>query len=162
MNYFAYGSNLLAAWLRRPSRCPSAAPIGPAVLSGHRLVWNKPGADGSAKLNIALHQPSQVWGALYRVADEDRPGLTASEPGYGEYPVLVRNQVRQVEAITFRWLEQEADPPPPFDWYVAIVVEGARRQGLPDGWIDSLAVASRPDPDHTRRAAGLSFLTIPD
>ncbi|MDY0002073.1 MAG: gamma-glutamylcyclotransferase family protein [Polyangia bacterium] len=35
--YFAYGSNLDQAQMRR--RCPTAAPIGPATLDGWRLAF---------------------------------------------------------------------------------------------------------------------------
>ncbi|MGA7271723.1 MAG: gamma-glutamylcyclotransferase family protein [Acidimicrobiia bacterium] len=159
MIYFAYGSNLLAPWLRRPGRCPSASALGPARLANHRLVWDKPGADGSAKLNILADESAEVWGTLYEAADTDRPALRASEPGYQEYPVLVEHRSSTIGAVTFRWPGAGACPPPPFDWYVDIVMEGARRQGLPAWWIDRLAVDCRRDPDHDRRSRCLAFLS---
>lgn len=162
MIYFAYGSNLLAPWLRRPGRCPSASTLGPARLANHRLVWDKPGADGSAKLNIVPDESAQVWGTLYEADDTDRPALDASEPGYEEYPILVGHRNRTVDAVTFRWAGEGAEPPLPFDWYVDIVVEGARRNGLPDWWIDSLAVEGRRDPDDDRRTRCLAFLGFGD
>lgn len=39
----------------------------------------------------------------------------------------------------------------PYDWYRAIVVSGAREQGFPQSYVESLErAAARPDPDAAR------------
>lgn len=100
-----------------------------------------------------------MWGTLYQADDADRPALQASEPGYEEYPVRVGHRNSTVDAVTFRWRGEPAEPPLPFDWYVGIVVEGARRQGLPGWWVDGLTVGCRRDPDDERRMRCLAFLS---
>ena len=48
---FSYGSNLLTERIRR--RVGYVESFGRYRLSGYRLVFNKPGADGSAKANLS-------------------------------------------------------------------------------------------------------------
>ena len=68
-HYFAYGSNLWPPQLR--SRCPSARDVGSAVLKGWAPVYDKPSADGSAKLSIVEEVDAQVHGALYEIDEAE-------------------------------------------------------------------------------------------
>ena len=61
--YFAYGSNLPSARMRR--RVPSAAAQGPAELQGRRLTTDKRGRDGSGKANLREDPAATVWGVLW-------------------------------------------------------------------------------------------------
>lgn len=133
--YFAYGSNLWPPHLR--SRCPSATPIGPATLSGWRRFCDKPSADGSSKFNIRPEGGSVVRGVLYQVEDGERHALDQAEPLYT--PLVV--EVDGAEALTYSY-EGEPHTGPPYDWYVAIAVAGARAHGIR---IDGLEAASIPD-----------------
>ena len=47
----------------------------------------------------------------------------------------------------------------PFDWYRALVIEGARNHRLPDAYVEALrCVPARDDPNHFRRRRGQSIL----
>lgn len=117
--YFAYGSNL---WMpRMRERCPSARVVGPSLLHGWTAVCDKPSTDGSAKLNIRPDADGAVAGVVYQIDDAERPRLDAAEPRY-----------RAIE--TPAGLAYAYDGPPtlarPHDWYVDLVVAGARSHGL--------------------------------
>jgi gamma-glutamylcyclotransferase len=58
VRYFAYGSNLDLARMR--ARAPAVGLIGPALLQGMRLAFDKRGGDGSGKANLAEDAASHV------------------------------------------------------------------------------------------------------
>lgn len=130
--YFAYGSNMWPPQMGL--RCPSATPIGNAALPGWAPAYDKPGADGSAKLNIVPSEDDEVLGVLYEIADEEREALDAAEPGYDAIEVQVLQPGgTPVTALTYRWTGLRTLSPPR-TWYVAMAQEGARTQGLPAGY----------------------------
>ena len=142
--YFAYGSNLWPAQIR--SRCPTAAVLGLATMSGWSAVYDKPGADGTAKLNLREADGSDVHGVVYEIDDVERSALDLAEPGYTPFVLdatLASGEV--VEALTYRW-EPEGTAGAPVDWYVAMVDAGAVYHGLDDAYIaQRLRVGVRPD-----------------
>ena len=82
MNYFAYGSNLLTRRLR--ARVPSARPLGPALLKGHRLAWHKISRDGSGKCDITPDPGGTVWGVVFEIDPQKKCGLDRTEAlGFG-------------------------------------------------------------------------------
>lgn len=133
--YFAYGSNLWPPRMR--SRCPSALVVATAVLDGWRAVYDKPSRDGSAKLNIRPDPVGSVQGVVYRISDKERGVLDAAEPGY--QPVIV--ELDAVPTLTYAF-QGEPHPDSPYDWYVDLVVRGARHHDL--DW-ESLAVPASRD-----------------
>jgi hypothetical protein len=143
--YFAYGSNLWPP--RLYGRCPSAREIGSAVLQGWVPVYSKPSVDGSAKLSIVERKDSQVHGALYEIDEAERSALDQAEPGY--QPVVVEVSRRSGElsnVLTYQW----TDAPllrAPYDWYLSMVLMGARYHQLPDEYVAScLVVTAERDP----------------
>ena len=145
--YFAYGSNLWTPQMR--SRCPSASPVATASLDDWTTCYNKPSADGSAKLNLVPVDRYVVRGVLYEIADDEREALDAAEPGYDPIEVSVVADGSTVQALTYRW----TGPPTstlPYDWYVEVARAGAQQHGLdPEPWAhpsmpDSLAPGLRP------------------
>ena len=117
--YFAYGSNMYTPRMRE--RCPSARLVGTATLPGWRTVYDKPSADGSAKLNIRPSAGDEVRGVVYEIADHERAALDAAEPRYT--PMDTAHGLAYV-------YEGEPALAPAADWYVAIVEAGARSHGL--------------------------------
>jgi cation transport regulator ChaC len=118
--YFAYGSNL---WLpRMRERCPSARFVLVATLPGWVAVYDKPGADGSAKLNIRPNEDATVAGVVYEIDAAERALLDAAEPSY--------TPIETALGLTYAYAGPAATSPPA-DWYVAIVEAGARFHGLP-------------------------------
>jgi gamma-glutamylcyclotransferase (GGCT)/AIG2-like uncharacterized protein YtfP len=131
--YFAYGSNLSSARMRR--RAPSSALVGRARLSGWRLAMDKLGRDGSGKANLHADPASHVWGVVYSLAETDWPGLDASEGGYARVAVEVALEASgPVAAQTYVSQRLASDPAPNAD-YRRIVLAGAREQGLPAEWL---------------------------
>lgn len=140
--YFAYGSNLKQE--RFFGRVPGARCFGIARLDHWRLRMNKRGRDGSAKANLAAARGEAVWGALYRVRSRDWTRLDGFEGGYVRRRVRVCGPGGQVhEAVTY--VSDRICDARPFDWYRALLVEGAREHGLPEDWVARLeALPFRP------------------
>jgi gamma-glutamylcyclotransferase (GGCT)/AIG2-like uncharacterized protein YtfP len=132
--YFAYGSNLASRRLR--ARAPGARARGRARLAGWRLVADKPGKDGSAKLNIVPDPAACVWGAVFELREDDLRELDRYEDGYARFAVRVDAEAGALEATTYASPLRGA--PGLARDYKELVLEGAREQGLPAGWIASL------------------------
>lgn len=161
MLYFAYGSNLLTQ--RLVARCPSACAIAPAVLDGHSLRFTKYSwMDGSGKATITADD-DQVQGMLFNMVEGDHTALDAIEgvgKGYDRWEgveVLVDGQA--TTAVTYI----ASDPREalrPFDWYLALILAGARQHGLP--WVERAVagVSYRTDPqvDRLGRVAAIAAL----
>lgn len=133
--YFAYGSNLWVPQMR--SRCPSATPVGTALLEGWSVVCDKPSTDGSGKLNIRPDSGGVVPGVLYEIEDGERQNLDEAEPRYRPVGVDIGGR----RALTYTY---EGDPHdrPPYDWYLAVAAAGAAQHGLNDDHLLSVV-----DPD---------------
>ena len=133
--YFAYGSNLHPEWLKR--RTPSAQVMGRARLPAHHLCFHKRGRDGSAKCDAwYTGDPNDgVHGVLYGLKRGEREALDRAEDlgrGYAIHPVRVETAGITVAVFTYRALPTAIGPDlPPFDWYLAYVVLGARWHVLP-------------------------------
>lgn len=154
--YFAYGSNMLTERLAR--RCPSARPVGPAVLENHALAFSKIGNEGSGKATIVERAGEAVFGVVFTLALNERDLLDAFEgrgKGYDridDCPVRLLKDDATVSACTYKAPPVFRDATlMPFDWYHALVIAGARQHGLPEDYVAGLAAApNRADPDHSR------------
>ncbi|MAE95930.1 MAG: gamma-glutamylcyclotransferase [Deltaproteobacteria bacterium] len=148
--YFAYGSNLAHA--RMAERIPSSRPAGIARLDGYDVVCNKLGRDGSAKANLEASGEALVWGVLYELVEAELQILDRFEGGYERIQVSVtRDDGASLLAVTYQ-SHRITENRVPFDWYRALIVEGARAHGLPDSYVGALeALPSRPDPSRRPR-----------
>ena len=117
--YFAYGSNMHTP--RMQERCPTARPLGTAVLRGWAAVYDKPSTDGSAKRNIRPSAGGEVRGVVYEIEGYDRPALDAAEPGYAPIDTPL--------GLTYAY-EGKPTAALPADGYRAVVEAGARAHGL--------------------------------
>ncbi|MCA9605570.1 MAG: gamma-glutamylcyclotransferase [Myxococcales bacterium] len=78
--YFAYGSNLDADQMRR--RCPTAALVGPARLTGRALAFaGHSGSWGGGVATVVAKDDAAVPGLLWRLSREDLAWLDRCE-GY--------------------------------------------------------------------------------
>lgn len=143
--YFAYGSNLWPAQMC--GRCASARSVGRGTIRDWRVVYDKPGADGTAKANLRESTGSEVQGVVYELDASDRPALDRAEPNYTPLTVeAVLDDGRVVEALSYRFTSEGTDDLPA-DWYVSLVTSGAARHGLSDRYVSSsLSSRSRPEP----------------
>ncbi len=148
MFYAAYGSNLHPA--RLSERTPSASLVGTSFLDGWSLRFHKRGKDRSGKCNIE-RGGGGVFLALYEMEAADQReldriegnGYTRTElavPGFGQ-------------CMTYRAVPDAVDDTlDPFDWYVELVVLGARTLEFDGAYIDELAATRTVvDPHSVRR-----------
>jgi len=159
---FAYGSNMLTAWLR--ARVPSAVAIGVGRLFAHVLKWHKPSRDGSGKCDAEATGRADdfVWGVLFDLDATEKPALDRAEGlgnGYVERQLEINTGRNIVRA--FAYIATAKDPSlRPYHWYKAFVVAGAIEHGLPREYLEILEdVPSVPDPDRERAAENERLLT---
>ena len=150
--YFAYGSNMLTERLR--ARVASARPIGAGWARDWTLGFGKRSLDLSGKATIARAPGARLDGVLFEITPAELGILDAFEgPGYARDPIAVLtpgggNLLAQV----YVGRPDHLDPGlRPYDWYLALILEGARRHALPPAHLARLAaVAAIPDPDPDR------------
>jgi gamma-glutamylcyclotransferase len=159
---FAYGSNMLTAWIH--SRALVARPLATALLEGSRLRWNKRSAkDGSGKCTIegTGRNEDLVWGVIYLLDPADKTRLDRAEGlgrGYEERTVTVVRAGNTAPALAYFAMSVDLNVTP-FDWYQELVVAGAREHGLPLEYIATLQdVLIVTDPDAERAAHARKFL----
>jgi hypothetical protein len=142
--YFAYGSNLKRE--RLLERVTGALPAGIAWLADFAVVFDKRGADGTPKANLAPRFGARTWGALYALSEEDFDRLDRYERGYARLAVTVIGaDGAPVPALTYR-SERLLHGVPPADAYLRLVLEGAREHGLPEEHLRALTEAAAPTP----------------
>lgn len=151
---FAFGSNMCSGRIRDYGVFPER--VGrPAVLSGHRLVFNKKSTkDNSGKANVEAGD-SEVWGVLYTLSDADLGQLDEGEAGYRRVPCVVRSQDgKNVNAWTYVAVRPDPDPTlRPYGWYKRFLVEGAKEHSLPADYVATLElIEATVDPKSSRDA----------
>jgi gamma-glutamylcyclotransferase (GGCT)/AIG2-like uncharacterized protein YtfP len=159
--YFAYGSNMLLE--RLAARCPSARRAGTAYASAVRLTFWKSSKDGSGKAMLTASDSSSiVYGALFELDEAELEELHRHEgagAGYDykkAYPVF-RDGGEQTSAAVYNAAASHIDQAlVPYDWYLALVIAGAKQSGLPSDYVENIrSTASRRDGEmrKTRRDA---------
>ncbi len=157
--YFAYGSNMLTARLR--ARCPSVRGIGPGVAPGFDIAFDKIGQDGSGKATLVPAADRAVPGVLFDLGGDDLAELDRIEGlgrGYDRVSLTVAGQAAFAYVAPSRFRDPGLRP---FDWYLDLVVAGARAAHLPPEWIARLAsepAIADPVPDRPRRVEALALL----
>jgi gamma-glutamylcyclotransferase len=156
IRYFAYGSNMLTAWLQ--SRCKSARATGVASAVGFRLAFSKRSKDGSGKamLVAADGHEALIYGVLYDIDSDEIDALDQAEGRGNGYERVEGFAVRadgDSLAVTTYMADNTAigSVLKPYDWYLRLTVKGAEQHGLPGDYIDGLrATMSIPDPNPQR------------
>ena len=153
---FAYGSNMLSS--RLTERVASARKLCVGHLNGYKLYFHKRGADGSAKADVVrTSQPDHsVHGVLFQVDEDEIGNLDLVETNYERVrlsePVCTKNGPGVMAEIYQARPEAVEEALLPFDWYVELVVSGAKEHGLPDDYCKMLAATpSIPDTDTERQ-----------
>lgn len=138
--YFAYGSNMTTARLRE--RAASATALGAARLDGFAWRCNKQSRDATAKANLERDADGETWGVLFEISAADFETLDRSEGGYERIAVTLRlGESTTREAHTY--ISQNRCEPDvvPADWYIDLILAGAREHALPEAWIRQLEAA---------------------
>jgi gamma-glutamylcyclotransferase (GGCT)/AIG2-like uncharacterized protein YtfP len=161
MKYFAYGSNLSSARLRK--RVSSACFIGVYKLRKYELRFHKSGKDGSAKCN-AFHtgyEVNIVEGAVFELEVDEIIHLDRVEGlgvGYEKNSVEVFN-INGDPLQAFTYLATDInDSLLPFSWYKNHVLVGAKSCGLSPGYIEKIMrVRDQEDRDKAREKRELAI-----
>lgn len=136
--YFAYGSNMLHE--RLVARVPTARAVEVGVVRDYCLDFAKISADGSGKGDMMASAGDEVWGVLYEFDASQKADLDRHEGGhYQAREVVVSTPFGDKTAWAYMAQVHRRDPSKmPYDWYVALIVAGARRGGLPETYIQTL------------------------
>lgn len=142
---------------RLRARVPDAVVIGVALTTGRRLLFHKRSSDGSGKCDIPeTENPTDIaYGVLYDLPEHQLPKLERAEGnGYMRSAICVLSGGSLVQASAFLAMpEQINDKLLPYDWYLDLVVAGARQHALPADYISILVGTSKqPDPFVNRPA----------
>lgn len=142
--YFAYGSNMLTERLIAAKRCPSARPLAAAYVDGYALEFSKKSSkDGSGKATLIPYDDRRQYGVLFEIDDRELDQLDHEEgvgKGYDRhdrFAVIRADTGETVPAKTYLATKPRPDLRP-FDWYLALIVAGARQHGLPQDQIERL------------------------
>jgi hypothetical protein len=154
--YFAYGSNMSTARLRK--RMPSCKPLGIATLPGYALRFHKRSTDKSGKCNaFASGNDNSVIGVLFSFDPAERAKLDEAEgvgSGYEHAMVTVINDKgRRRKVLTYLAAPDYIDDSlKPYGWYKDFVLAGGREHGLPPEYIAEYiqSVEANENPDKTR------------
>jgi cation transport regulator ChaC len=140
--YFAYGSNMHPAiFCERRGMRPRV--MRPGRLADYRLCFNLaigPGERGVG--NIELADGECTWGVLYLLTDEELTRLDKTEGvGFGAYARMVLEVVaadgERVLAHTYH-STRTCEGRKPSARYLGLLLEGARRHGLPAEYVATL------------------------
>lgn len=114
-----------------------------AELRAHKLEFNKPSNDGSAKVNIERNASSKVLGVVFEISASDLAELDRYEGVAGGHykrkNVQVKSEGGQHGAITYVAL-RKAEGLKPKAEYVRKIIEGAVEAGLPWTYIEPLHI----------------------
>jgi len=165
--YFAYGSNMSTARLRK--RMPSCKPLGIATLPGHAPRFHKRSMDKSGKCNaFASGNDNSVIGVLFSFDPAERAKLDEVEgvgSGYEHAMVTVINDKgrRRKVLIYLATPDYIDDSLKPYGWYKDFVLAGARQHGLPPEYIAKYiqSVEAIEDPNKTRNKKQRATLESP-
>ncbi|HYC54670.1 MAG TPA: gamma-glutamylcyclotransferase [Candidatus Binatia bacterium] len=140
--YFAYGSNMQRATFRE-RRALSPAEVSVGWLEGYALCFDIPVGPGLRGVaNLARADDSRVWGVLYLLNAEQHAHLDRTEGVsagvYRRMLVPIQTQYGStVEAETY--ISELRDPARrPSHRYLSLLLDGARENALPDGYIHAL------------------------
>jgi cation transport regulator ChaC len=140
--YFAYGSNMSPAiFLERREMHPRLTRRG--RLDGYRLRFTLPVGPGERGVaNLEADQAAQVWGVLYLLAGEEFDRLDRTEGVDRGFYQRIRVDVLADGAepvIAFTYLSRfSMAGRKPSPRYIGLLLEGARRHGLPGDYVSSL------------------------
>jgi len=129
--YFAYGSNLDAARMRR--RCPTSAPAGSATLDGWRLAFGGHSRTwGGPVATLVKDRDDRVDGLLYALSPDELAVLDRCEG----HPLCYRRKLLLVTDETGRrrrahvYVLPVAEEAPPAPGYLGVLWQAYGRLGF--------------------------------
>jgi gamma-glutamylcyclotransferase len=169
IQYFAYGSNMLTE--RLLARCSSAKTREVARVDSYALTFCKKSHDGSGKATLRPEPERQVFGVLFDLNENELKNLDEAEGAGNGYDRIVDFRVRiqgsyePQRAITYLASPNVIDLNlKPYDWYLRLVLAGARQHGLPLQYIreiEAMQCIADPKPNRKSRLEALRLLGGP-
>jgi gamma-glutamylcyclotransferase len=166
IHYFAYGSNMLEQRLHK--RCKSANLRGVASATDWLLTFSKRSRDDSGKATIHKVTGNWLFGVVYDLDESDLPKLDRFEGvgnGYdraNDFLVHMEGSDELLRTVTYMADLTHTDRTlRPYDWYLDLVLAGARQHSLPAEYVNELdATQAVLDPwcDRPERLAALALL----
>lgn len=169
IQYFAYGSNMLTE--RLLTRCSSSKALGVARVDSYALAFCKRSRDGSGKATLCPETERQAFGVVFDLNESELRNLDEAEGAGNGYDRIVDFQIRieglqePQRAITYlappSFIDQDLKP---YDWYLKLVLAGARQHGLPlqyIGEIEAMPSITDPKPNRKLRLEALKLLGEP-
>lgn len=160
---FAYGSNL--AIRRIEERVGPVAVVATGRLERHALRFHKSGRDGSGKADaFATGNPGDViYGVVYEMSAGAKGKLDRFEglgTDYLEKDVTISTENGDIVATAYVAHPARIDAAvEPFDWYLRLVLDGARQHRLPHAYVEMIeAHPSKRDADRDRAERALRLL----
>ncbi|MBS0225817.1 MAG: gamma-glutamylcyclotransferase [Proteobacteria bacterium] len=158
LRYFAYGSNMLRERLVARVSTAKAAAVG--VVRDYRLDFAKVSVDGSGKGDMVSSPGSEVLGVLYEFDGDQKADLDKHEGGhYMARAVVVSTSSGLETAWAYMAEPHRRDPSKvPYDWYLALIIAGARQGGLPVAYVQALEATAFDVDGKEERATRLEAL----
>lgn len=166
IQYLAYGSNMLTERLQ--ARCGSATARVVACADNWALSFSKRSQDGSGKATISAATGGRVFGVVFDLDETELPELDRLEgagKGYDRkehFPVHTTDSRESLNVVTYIASVDFTDPNlKPYDWYLKLIVAGARQHSLPPEYIAAIEATpsvSDPTADRPSRREALDLL----
>ncbi len=162
--YFAYGSNMLTVRLKK--RCPGAAPTERAYADDWTVEFSKPSKDCSGKATLRRKTGSRTPGMLFDIPKAEVCCLDNYEgvgKGYercDSFSVRLAEGDKIVKVATYLATCTKPDLKP-YDWYLALVIAGAREHKLDEdhhAMLNRLAYLPDPCCDRQERNKAIKVL----
>lgn len=135
--YFAYGSNMSSLRLRR--RVGPLIDHGWAMLHDFAHLFDKRGADGTAKGNVVRRPGSVVHGVLYELEPSQLEKLDRYEGGYARIEIEVNLHAGRIFALTYTaHAAQRAEGLEPARSYLDHYLRGAEEHRLPGEYLERI------------------------
>jgi len=149
MLYFAFGANMDPAALAR--RGVQFDEVCTGKIRHMRLVFHKPGRDGTGKADLQDHRPGTVEGAIYDVPEESLANLDVYEGvdkgHYRRHLVTVQTSRGELECVAYRAAKFGTGLKPSAE-YLATLIRGAEYHRLSPEYVShlkSFSTMERPE-----------------
>ncbi len=131
MLYFAYGPNMNTEILKE--RRVSFAKVCRGKLRNLRLVFDKPGEDGSGQANLQDHKGSVVEGVVYDAPEASLANLDVYEGvergHYRRHAMVVQTSKGELECVVYRAAKFRTGLKPTPE-YLQTIIRGAEEHKL--------------------------------
>jgi len=134
--YFAYATNLDETTFEK-NLGEKSKKRGLGILPGHGFRFNVLHEDGKARANIEPSPREMVYGTLYHINENTRKYFVSSEQGYDFIEVQISTKSGPVSAFTFI-NKNTVDNIFPSKEYLDLILEGGKRQGLPNEYLENI------------------------